>query len=73
MSEQRVTFNVRRDDEWVRVTIEGDYATIWVSGIDDVWPVYTAINRAVGCRGQAGSVVHRRPGPRSNRGEEYDA
>jgi hypothetical protein len=47
MATDKVTFDVKRGDELVRVHIEGDFATISVTGLDDVWVLYQALNRAV--------------------------
>src|SRR5947209_11977400 len=46
MSSSKVTFDVRRGDEWIRVSIEYGFATFQVVGIDDVRIVCEALNRA---------------------------
>jgi hypothetical protein len=46
MDPGKQVFDVRRGDEWIRVTIDGEVAEFVVVGIDDVAIVIEALNKA---------------------------
>ena len=56
MQPGKTVFDVRRGDEWIRVSIEDETATLRVVGIDDVGIVIEALNRAVAAGAKRGTL-----------------
>jgi hypothetical protein len=57
MEPGKTVFDVRRGDEWIRVSIEGETAELVVVGIDDVSIVIEALNRAVAAGAIRGTML----------------
>ncbi|HYV36846.1 MAG TPA: hypothetical protein VE988_14150, partial [Gemmataceae bacterium] len=58
-----IHFEIKRGEDLITVHIKDEYARIVVSMIDDVWPVYQALNKTVAAGAKrgvlfTGMVVH---------------
>jgi len=56
MATGKHTFDVKRGGEWIRVCIDGEFATFRVVGIDDIRIVCEALNKTVAAGATRGTM-----------------